>query len=79
MRVHANVMESEDRLLYIQDSDGLPQDGSETDPLALYLKQISRFPLLTVAQEQDIGEKIQTAKAEMRHLLEVIDIQSLPD
>ena len=79
MRVHENVMESEDRLLYIQDSDGLPQDGSETDPLALYLKQISRFPLLTVNQEQEIGEKIQTAKAEMRRLLEGIDIQSLPD
>ncbi|MDR2370475.1 MAG: RNA polymerase sigma factor RpoD/SigA, partial [Treponema sp.] len=30
----------------------------ETDPLALYFKQISRFPLLTVQDEQNIGEKI---------------------
>ncbi|MDR3131218.1 MAG: sigma-70 family RNA polymerase sigma factor [Treponema sp.] len=30
----------------------------ETDPLALYFKQISRFPLLTVQEEQIIGEKI---------------------
>lgn len=79
MRLHENVMESEDRLMLIQDSDGLAQDGSESDPLALYLKQISRFPLLTVAQEQDIGEKIQTAKGEMRRMLEGIDVQNLDD
>ena len=79
MRVHENVMESEDRLLLIQETDGLAQDGSETDPLALYLKQISRFSLLTVSQEQEIGEKIQNAKAEMRLLLEGVDVQSLSE
>lgn len=79
MRVHENVMESEDRLMLIQDSDGFSHDGSESDPLAVYLKQISRFPLLTVVQEQDIGEKIQTAKAEMRLLLEGLDVQSLSE
>lgn len=79
MRVHENVMESEDRLLLIQESDLATQDGSETDPLALYLKQISRFPLLTVAQEQEIGEKIQTAKAEMRLLLEGLDVQNVSE
>jgi RNA polymerase primary sigma factor len=30
----------------------------ETDPLALYFKQISKFPLLNVQEEQSIGEKI---------------------
>jgi len=30
----------------------------ETDPLALYFKQISRYPLLTIQEEQFIGEKI---------------------
>ena len=30
----------------------------ESDPLALYFKQISRYPLLTVQDEQDIGEQI---------------------
>jgi len=79
MRVHDNVLESEDRLLMIQEADVLAQEGSETDPLALYLKQISRFPLLTVAQEQEIGEKIQTAKAEMRLLMEGVDMAGLPE
>ncbi|MDR1955527.1 MAG: sigma-70 family RNA polymerase sigma factor [Treponema sp.] len=32
--------------------------SKETDPLALYFKQISKFPLLTVQEEQSIGEKI---------------------
>ena len=30
----------------------------ETDPLSLYFKQISKFPLLTVQEEQIIGESI---------------------
>ena len=30
----------------------------ESDPLALYFRQISRFPLLTLQEEQNIGEKI---------------------
>jgi hypothetical protein len=32
--------------------------AKESDPLALYFKQISKFPLLTVQEEQGIGEKI---------------------
>ena len=35
-----------------------PKVAKETDPLALYFKQISRYPLLTVQEEQFIGEKI---------------------
>jgi RNA polymerase primary sigma factor len=35
-----------------------PKVTKETDPLALYFKQISKFPLLTVQEEQSIGEKI---------------------
>jgi len=38
----------------------------ETDPLALYLKQISRFPLLTVQDEQAIGEKIVTIRNDLK-------------
>ncbi|MDR2730656.1 MAG: sigma-70 family RNA polymerase sigma factor [Treponema sp.] len=30
----------------------------ESEPLSLYFRQISRFPLLTVQEEQNIGEKI---------------------
>jgi len=37
----------------------------ETDPLAMYLKQISRFPLLTVQDEQSLGEKIVTTRAQL--------------
>jgi RNA polymerase primary sigma factor len=35
-----------------------PKQIKETDPLALYFRQISKFPLLTVQEEQSIGEKI---------------------
>jgi RNA polymerase primary sigma factor len=38
----------------------------ETDPLALYFKQISRFPLLTVQEEQNIGEKIVNLREKIR-------------
>ncbi len=34
----------------------------DTDPLALYLKQISRYNLLTIEDEQEIGHKIQHAR-----------------
>jgi RNA polymerase primary sigma factor len=40
----------------------------ETDPLAVYLKQISRFPLLTVQDEQQLGEKIVTTRNELKGL-----------
>jgi RNA polymerase primary sigma factor len=40
----------------------------ESDPLALYLKQISRYPLLTAEDEISIGAKIQAARAEVRAL-----------
>jgi len=37
----------------------------ETDPLALYFKQIAKFPLLTVQEEQSIGEKIVDLRAKI--------------
>jgi len=42
--------------------------AKESDPLALYLKQISRYPLLTAEEEISIGAKIQAARAEVRAL-----------
>jgi RNA polymerase primary sigma factor len=42
--------------------------SKETDPLALYFKQISKFPLLTVQEEQNIGEKIVTLREKIRDL-----------
>ncbi|HUX39851.1 MAG TPA: sigma-70 family RNA polymerase sigma factor [Rectinemataceae bacterium] len=43
--------------------------NKETDPLALYLKQISRYPLLTADEELKIGERIVHA----RRLVEEFD------
>jgi RNA polymerase primary sigma factor len=40
-----------------------PKHPKETDPLALYLKQISRYSLLTAENEMQIGEQIQELRA----------------
>jgi len=40
----------------------------ESDPLALYLRQISKFPLLTVQEEQNIGEKIISLRSKLKDL-----------
>jgi len=40
----------------------------ETDPLALYFKQISNFPLLTIQEEQNIGEKIISLRSKLNDL-----------
>ncbi|MCG8451568.1 MAG: sigma-70 family RNA polymerase sigma factor [Spirochaetales bacterium] len=41
---------------------------AETDPLALYLKQISQYNLLTIDQEQSIGKDIAQFKKELEGL-----------
>ncbi|MCL2808828.1 MAG: sigma-70 family RNA polymerase sigma factor [Treponema sp.] len=38
----------------------------ESDPLALYFRQISKFPLLTLQEEQNIGEKIISLRAKIK-------------
>jgi len=40
----------------------------ESDPLALYFRQISRFPLLTIQEEQNIGEKIINLRGKIKDL-----------
>jgi RNA polymerase primary sigma factor len=40
----------------------------ESDPLALYFRQISKFPLLTVQEEQSIGEKIVSLRSKIKDL-----------
>ncbi|GHT75083.1 hypothetical protein FACS1894124_5920 [Spirochaetia bacterium] len=42
--------------------------SKETDPLALYFKQISKFALLTVQEEQMIGEKIVSLRNQQKKL-----------
>src|SRR6056297_165398 len=54
-------------------SDG----GHEMDPLSLYLKQISSYPLLSKEQELEIGEYIQTYKRSLRELDEEFQAEQL--
>ncbi|GHV79510.1 hypothetical protein AGMMS49944_13010 [Spirochaetia bacterium] len=42
--------------------------AKETDPLALYFRQISKFRLLTVQEEQEIGEKIVNTRTRIQEL-----------
>ena len=42
--------------------------AGETDPLAFYLKQISAYALLSVEQEQEIGQRIQSLRKEIADL-----------
>ncbi len=44
--------------------------SKESDPLALYLKQISKYPLLTIDDEQEIGKKVQHIKLSVVSLKE---------
>ena len=45
-------------------------EDTDADPLALYLKQISRYPLLGIEDEKEIGQKIQHAKLALVSLTE---------
>jgi len=49
----------------VQRDDSKNRRLGDTDPLALYLKQISRYPLLTVEDEQSIGENIKKYRTEL--------------
>ena len=39
--------------------------ANDSDPLAFYLKQISHYPLLTMQEEQTLGQQIQSSRAEI--------------
>jgi len=45
-----------------------PKVFRETDPLALYFKQISRYPLLSVQDERAIGERIAVYRRQLKEL-----------
>jgi RNA polymerase primary sigma factor len=40
--------------------------SKESDPLTLYFRQISKFPLLTVHEEQEIGQKIVNVRDQIK-------------
>jgi len=44
------------------------KEKKESDPLALYFRQISRYPLLTLQEEQNIGEKIVNLRAKLKEI-----------
>lgn len=50
----------------LDDSPGVSESIGESDPLSLYLKQISRYPLLAAEEERVLAEEI----AKTRELLE---------
>ena len=47
------------------------ESEAETDSLALYLKQISHFPLLSIQEEQKIGEEIKACRQQLKDLDEI--------
>ena len=70
------MTETEELSVLANDRD-YSESGSESDPLALYLKQISRYSLLTVHQEQDIGQRISEGKEMMARLDESLESSEL--
>ncbi|MFW6216095.1 MAG: sigma-70 family RNA polymerase sigma factor [Alkalispirochaetaceae bacterium] len=58
-----------------QKSESFPH---ESDPLAVYLKQISAYPLLSVEDEQRIGSRIQQLRCHLHDLDQEIEAGSAP-
>ena len=57
----------------LSSSGDMNESQAESDPLALYLKQISRYSLLTIDEEQSIGQKISELKAAKEELQDRVD------
>ena len=51
-----------------EDPSGLINQNHELDPLALYLKQIARYPLLSAEEEQSIGRQIEKCRIALEKL-----------
>ncbi len=63
------TLDSEERSKSSRQRKKSPRKNTpETDPLALYLKQISRFPLLSMREEQEIGAAVEEARFELEAL-----------
>lgn len=52
----------------LKNSQKKAKPARETDPLALYLKQIAKYPLLVVEEEQRLGEQIATKRTTLKAL-----------
>lgn len=51
--------------------------NNETDPLALYLKQISRYNLLNIGEEQDIGIRLEKLGIQLEELAKESEEENL--
>ncbi len=51
--------------------------NNETDPLALYLKQISKYNLLTIGEEQDIGVRLEKLGIQLEELANELEDQHI--
>ncbi|MFW5694224.1 MAG: sigma-70 family RNA polymerase sigma factor [Alkalispirochaeta sp.] len=49
---------------------GLDEQAGDSDPLSFYLKQLSTYALLSVEEEQVIGQRIQELRAQLQELRE---------
>jgi RNA polymerase primary sigma factor len=60
-----------DNLSYYLDKNDYGQSMKEKDPLFLYLKQISNYPLLSREEEKKLGEDISNTKNKITDLKKV--------
>jgi RNA polymerase primary sigma factor len=71
------------KIIHLKKSVGKSQKKikhqKESEPLSLYFRQISRFPLLTVQEEQNIGEKIVSLREKLDDLNKEKDKKSETD
>jgi RNA polymerase primary sigma factor len=68
-----NALTHASRSKPLNQDEKVSANGYDTDLLALYLKQIAHYPLLTVQEEKDLGEKIARKREELMVLREAID------
>jgi len=63
----------------IRKEDSAKESYEEKDPLALYLKQISCYPLLTIHEEQDIGRRIEEIRNKKEEMIETLGESESPE
>lgn len=51
--------------------------SADQDPLALYFKQIAKYPLLSLEEEQEIGEKIVSLRRQLAELKEQYEAEQI--
>ncbi|MCK4822975.1 hypothetical protein KA005_44855, partial [bacterium] len=74
MSSKAALFNSDNNEQLLDDSPGVSESIGESDPLSLYLKQISRYPLLAAKEERVLAEGI----AKTRESLESLSKKSRP-